>query len=324
MAHHASRQAPSPARNWHGAAALSLPVFAIALGGAGVWAARGLPMRFSPEVRAIEADAIPGGPYNRKCFSTVREVPASCIVGPVGAPSPTRAAVTLLGDSHAESAAAGLVAATKRGGAGGVAFNGYASCLPLLGAKSADPESQCDAFNRRFLEPQTKPRVVPLVLIGYWAAALESGTIRFDGEPGAMDVASLRRHMVDTSCALAKAGPTWLMLPTPTFPFRVATELQSRLVRDPDAADISIPLSEHLARSRQVRAIMAEAARRCGVGLLDPVPALCPQARCMGSYRRRAVFRDAHHLTEYGNRFPAPVFARIFKATPQARAETGN
>lgn len=39
-----------------------------------------------------------------------------------------------------------------------------------------------------------------------------------------------------------------------------------------------------------------------------------PQARCMGSYRHRAVFRDAHHLTEYGNRFLVPVFSWIFQA----------
>lgn len=56
--------------------------------------------------------------------------------------------MTLLGDSHSESAAGKLVAALPPRAAGGVAFNGYAACLPLLSAGSIDPESRCAVFNR--------------------------------------------------------------------------------------------------------------------------------------------------------------------------------
>ncbi len=294
-------------------AAIALLVVAVAIGGGALWAMRGLPMRFSPEVRALDQDIQPGGPFSKACFSVVRGVPEPCLVR-VEPGKPTRAALTLIGDSHSEAAAGGVAAALARAvPGGGLAFNGYASCLPVLGAGSPDPENQCAAFNARFLEPQTRPRTTPLLLIGHWQGAIDRRSVSFDGTRTPATPEVLRRRIIESSCRLAKAGPTWILLPTPSFDRPVATAFQVNLARDPATPDIRQPLATYLGQNRQSRAILAEAAQRCGVRLLDPVPLLCSGGACFGTRDRRAVIRDEDHLTEYGSRFLIPLYARIWQ-----------
>ena len=284
----------------------ALMVGLVALASAGVWKARGLPKRFSPEVQALMQDTLPGGPYGKGCFSVVKEVPAPCIVGP----RHDRAVVAMLGDSHSESSISALVAAVPPDAAAGVGFNGYASCPPLLGARSTDPENKCGAFNARFLPPETQPRTVPLVLVGYWSHYFTTPTILFDGGAATPSAAEFGENIVKTGCALAKAGPTYLLLPTPEFPFEVAHEMQHRLIRDPEAADISIPVATYLDRNRAVLPYFRRAAE-CGAKLLDPIPYLCPGGICAGTVGHRAIYRDGHHLTEFGNALLTPLFRSI-------------
>jgi peptidoglycan/LPS O-acetylase OafA/YrhL len=293
---------------WRKHVALLVPAGAIAVVAAGLWKTGGLPQRFSPAVRALEADVMPGGPYSARCFRTAGTPPAPCIVGPG---DNRHVLATLIGDSHSEAMASGFVAALPTGARGGVAYNGYAACAPLLGAESTDPASQCGEFLRRNLEPQTRPRTTPLVLVGYWVGAARGDALTVRGQP--IDGAGFGREIVRTSCALAKGGPTYLMLPTPEFPSEVAATMQYRLIRDANAPEITMPLADYQAKAGQVIAAMREAELQCGVRLLDPAPFLCPDGRtCNGTIEHRAVFRDRHHLTEFGNKLLTPMFRQVF------------
>ncbi len=295
---------------WRAHVALVSICALLAVIGAGVWKVRGLPQRFSPQVRALETDAKPGGPYSAGCFATNRDKPP-CIVGP----RHDRAMATLIGDSHAEAVASAVVAALPHDAPGGLAFSGQPACTPLLGAISIDPENRCDALVRHDLALLTRPRTTPAILVAHWSGAIEGRTIVFGSRSRPWSLAEFRAHLLQTSCALAKAGPTWLMLPTPDFPTDVTPALQRRLIADPHAAEITIPLSVHRRRTQIAVGLLQEAAKTCGVRLLDPVPYLCPDGRtCIGSLHHRAIFRDTHHLTEYGNKLMIPMFVPIFSS----------
>ncbi len=283
----------------------------IVIAGGAVWKARGLPQRFSKEVQALQADLVPGNPYSRGCFSIVRDVPQPCIVGPGGDRSRTQALLTVIGDSHADATIGGVVAALSAGSTGGIAFNGYASCAPLLDAQSTDPENKCGAFNARFLPPLTRPRTTPVVLIGFWDGYATESTLRFGNAAKAADADEVGRQIVRTGCAMAKGGPTYMLLPTPHFPMRVATQLQRALASDPNTPDITMPVAEVERRNAPLMPYFRQAESSCGVRLLDPLPLLCPGGRCMGSDGHRAIIRDEHHLTEYGNRRLTPLFRSI-------------
>ena len=62
-----------------------------------------------------------------------------------------------------------------------------------------------------------------------------------------------------------------------------------------------------------------EAARRCGVTILDPTEQLCDTERCYGSRDLQPLYSDDDHLSEAGNKLLVPMFSRIF-AESTARA----
>jgi peptidoglycan/LPS O-acetylase OafA/YrhL len=279
----------------------------IAIASSFIWIDRGLPGRFPSSVQILATDAAPGSPYSRGCFSEVKGVPSRCIVGKYR----DREIVTMIGDSHAESTISALVAALPSNVRGGVAFNGYAACAPLLDGRSTDPESQCGAFNERYLRPLVHRRQSPLILVAYWNHYFENPTMLFNGGALMPSSAEFGEHIVRSSCELANAGPTYLLLPTPEFPFEVAHEMQHRLISDPSAKDIVAPVSEYYLRNRNILAFFNRAKLECGVKLLDPIPYLCPRGVCLGTVGGRAVYRDEHHLSEFGNKLLIPLFRTV-------------
>ncbi|WJM29651.1 acyltransferase family protein [Novosphingobium resinovorum] len=281
-------------------------VGALAMSGAIIWKARGLPGRFSPQVQALEADNEPGGAYNKGCFDPSFDK-APCIIGA----SSGRIVAQVIGDSHADADVSALVAALPPHSR--LIWSGYHACPPLLDGVTADPDSRCDSFIRHDLLPLMRPRTVPVILISHWNGSTQAGDVLTDGYNDLSWLAQFRARAIKTSCALAKAGPTYVMLSTPDFPFPVASTLQQRLIADPRAADINIPLADHRRRLAAVNAIWNEAARECGIILLDPTPYICPDGKhCMGSIGHRAIFRDAHHMSEFGNKLLIPMFKKIF------------
>jgi hypothetical protein len=282
----------------------------VTLAGLGIWTSRGLPQRFSKEVQASVSDSIPRPvPGAEPCYSTGGFPPKPCSLGPAGAPL----LATFLGDSHADAQLLALVEAIPAGARGRVEFNALAGCPPVIDVQPAHSRSRCGAFNARFLAPLTKPRRVPLVLSASWAGYSRKPAFRSSGEEGGgRGQASFHSKLLRSSCALASGGPTYIVLPTPHFPYWVSRELQRRLIADPKAPDLAIPFAAHERRNREVVAVLREAERRCGVRLLDPAPYLCRSGVCPGSLGRRPLYRDDHHLTDGGARLLVPMFRSVF------------
>lgn len=298
------------AASWRSAAAYGLPPVALALASLGIWKTHGLPQRFTAEVQAVVRDSLPRPVAGAEpCYSTGILPSRPCRLGATGAPL----LATFLGDSHSDGQLIGLIEALPEGAPGAVEFNALAGCPPVLGLRPARARSRCGDFNAHFLEPLAAPRTTPLVLTASWTGYAEKPGFRFPGDSGVPTTASFHAALLRSSCALAAGGPTYVVLPTPHFPYWVTRELQRRLIADPNAPDVAIPSSAHEARNRGIVAVLREAERSCGVRLLDPAPYLCRGGACQGSAGHRPLYRDDHHLTDHGARLLAPMFRRVFE-----------
>ena len=293
-------QASAQGGRWRSAATYIVPLSILMVGSLAIVRSQGVPQRFSAKVQAVARSSLPKFvPGAEACYSGGEVAPELCGIGPTQAP----VLATLLGDSHVDGQLAGLIDAAPASGR--VAFNALASCPPILNRRGADPRDRCAAFNARFLSPLTEPRHAPLVLVASWTA--------YQGRP------DFGVSLESSLCRLAAAGPTYVVLPTPHFPYWVTRELQRRLIADPDAPDLVIPKADHDAHTVTVRTLLRTAERRCGVRLLDPTPYLCPAGLCRGSRRARPLYRDTHHLTDKGGRLLSPMFQRVFEAEPDRR-----
>jgi peptidoglycan/LPS O-acetylase OafA/YrhL len=298
------------AASWRPVAGYGLILFVLASTSLAIRQARGVPQRLPPEVEAITREGLRHemivGP---NCYATGEFAARPCLVGP---PGPPRARV--IGDSHADAALLGLVEALPASG-GGLAYNAFAACPPVLGAVPASGSSRCGIFNAHFLPPLTRPRTLPLILTADWLAYANKPTVRFPGdEDREPSVTSFKAHLMRSTCALARGGPTYVVLPTPRFPRPVIADLERRVIAGWDSPDVSLPRKAYEESRREVVAVFQQAARSCGVRLLDPAPFLCTAVACPGSMDRRPLYFDESHLTDRGSRLLTPMFRPVLAA----------
>ena len=285
--------------------------------GLGTAAARshGWTTRYDPAVGQVRSAMETGPPFPPECFSVVGKVPPPCTLhsgaGGSAAPGADQIAATVLGDSHAAAAVAGVLAAVPAGGA--LRFNAYASCMPVLGGVSPDPRSQCTAFNEQHLRPLTQPRAAPVLLVANWQAYLDHGTMVFGSPAAKPDPALLETRFVATACALTRAGPTWATLPEPGFAARVPYTLQARLIAG-TPGDVTAPLADHLRRNARALAMLRRAAAQCGLQLIDPAAVLCQHGQGRGTLSGKPLYSDRDHLTVAGALLLKPLFAPLFTA----------
>ena len=124
-------------------------------------------------------------------------------------------------------------------------------------------------------------------------------------------MAEFAARITDTACTLAQRRTTWLVRPIPEMGFNVPRTLSRRMMLGRND-DLSIPLSDYIRRNAWVWAAQDAARDRCGVKILDPLPYLCHEGRCDGSRNGRPLYTDDDHLSEFGNKLLAPMFAQVF------------
>jgi SGNH domain (fused to AT3 domains) len=190
--------------------------------------------------------------------------------------------------------------------------------MPTLGAVSSDPLNRCAAFNAALLVPLTRPRTAPVLLVANWQAYLDHGTMVFGSTAAAADPALLARRFTQTACALTRAGPTYALLPTPSFATRVPEQLQAAVIAG-KSDDLAVPLAADRRAKAAAMAMLNTAAARCGLRLIDPAAVLCPGGQCRGSDQGHPLYYDRNHLTVLGAQRLAPLFAPLF-APPERPA----
>lgn len=101
---------------------------------------------------------------------------------------------------------------------------------------------------------------------------------------------------INTACNFQASNQVYLIRPIPEMGIHVP-----------------ITLEEYHQRHAFTWAMQDEAAEKCGVKILNPLPYLCDDTYCYGSKNGRPLYYDDDHLSEYGNKFLVPMFEEVFQ-----------
>jgi peptidoglycan/LPS O-acetylase OafA/YrhL len=285
-------------------------------------AGNGFPQRFSPQIRAILAEASDHEPRLSECFGMTADDVRKGRLCSIGA-KVEQASFLLWGDSHADALIPTVQSIAKRQGRGGL-FAGTDSCPPLLGVKRADT-AKCAAFNEAVAKIATSKWIRQVILEARWAKNAEGSS--FGQEPQGRvrlydEISQGRteretrdvfyRGLDRTVRMLSQAGKKVILVASvPEVGFPVPAYLAHARLADPNA---SLTTSAAVYRQRQKFVLwsFAEMKKRYGVQLVYPDQVICAGAACKIALNGRPLYRDAHHLSTFGAKQLVPLFASVF------------
>ena len=291
-----------------------------------VWAKQGVPGRFPAAVELTAAEAKNLNPRRNECGRSQGVSSPSCVFGG------SDWKVIVAGDSHAAALVSSVAAAAGTPDAGVVQWT-YSACVFVPGmipvkTHRFNEKSNCSGFNQWMIERlKTVPSTVPLVIAGRYARVafgpvedrhnVEVPEVRFSEvqyeRTTPAFLAEFGKRVTDAACELAKTRPVFMVRPIPEMTVNVPRYMSRRMAWGMDA-EVSIPMSQYMHRNGWLLAAQDEAAQRCGVKVLDPLPYLCRDGRCYASRDGRALYYDHGHLSEYGNKLLVPMFREVYRA----------
>ncbi len=278
--------------------------------------------RLAPEINLVADEGLNVKPRRDICFATSGEVSPSCIYGG------EQISAIVIGDSHADAITTAVTAATDSPLKGVLDWS-YVSCPTIFGLHVLDEykELNCFAFNYwAKVEINKYDKSIPLVIINRASVyALGQHNIKekmnvplsyFTETQKTITDNFLHAYstaLVETACYFAKDRAVYITRPIPEMMNDVPKTMARALMFGKADPLISISLEEYHARHAVVWAAQDEAARQCGVKILDPLPYLCHDGRCWSSKAGRPLYYDDDHLSEYGNKLLVPMFRQIFE-----------
>lgn len=309
------------------AAAIGLAGLAVAGSATTVWAMNGHADRFPPDIQAVSAATHQYQQRRGECHPDDGSTSPSCAHGGTGQ------AVILLGDSHANAIADGLIAAGAPHNAQIIewTFSGcnFAFNLRISPAKQARIKNHqdCAGFNewvRKQLE--TEFPSAPVVIESRYAAEVFGANERKEDRnvpgiyftkihPVTTDelIKEYADQLIATACTIARSRKVYLVRPIPEMGFNVPRILSHRMIVGIND-DLYIPRADYLKRNQWVWDAQDQAQARCGVGIIDPTAIMCNEDKCFGSINRVPLYHDDDHVGSAGNRIIAPAFAPVFQA----------
>ena len=112
-----------------------------------------------------------------------------------------------------------------------------------------------------------------------------------------------------TACHAAAYRKVYLVRPIPEMGFDVP-KVFSRRIALGYREELSISREDYMSRNQWVWAAQDEAAKKCGVEILDPTESLCDSKRCYGGLHLQPLYSDDDHLSESGNKMLVQMFGR--------------
>ena len=281
--------------------------------------------RLTAEVQMAANEAKNRNTYQNKCYLTSSKTnrPVDCQFNesPLG--------VYLVGDSHADATFTALGTAAEKYKKSTLYWS-RAACPTLINAKFNDLEKApgCYKFNNAvFAKLDISGDNFPLVMVSRITRALINGNeepenmlgkariyftkkIEFGLDPTLQ--AQFKNSLIETSCMLAKHRPVYLVRPIPEMGVDVPKKLSRNILLGRGNDDIKISIEEYYKRHKFIWDAQDQAAKQCGLTILNPLPYLCDDRYCYGSRGGRPLYYDDDHLSEYGNKFLVPMFDQIF------------
>jgi peptidoglycan/LPS O-acetylase OafA/YrhL len=283
----------------------------------------GLPQRLPPNVQTILAEETDHEPRMARCFGLTAQDVRDGKLCRFGDPHATPDFV-LWGDSHADAMLPAVRAIALREHRAGW-FAGTDSCAPLLGMKRPDAW-KCFDFNNEIIKLATQPGIKDVILDARWAKNAEgtaygdegNGRIavyddRGEAKTTAQNEALFFRALSRTVRALTIAHKRVILIESvPEIGWAVPAVLaHDALTHRPLRP--GIPWSQNLARQHYVLYAFAQM-KACypDVALVNPQDVLCDKRLCHVALNGRPLYRDEHHLSNFGAMQIVPLIAKVF------------
>lgn len=313
--------------NWRALCWLLLALIVVAVA-AQMVRRSGFPERLPDAVAVFEAERHNKNPRQDECL----DAEARCVFGG------DEVVALVIGDSHADSIVTAVVDALPEPQQG-VYFKAESGCLLVQGANAVRQSRQkdCEALKKELFDGlDTLYPGAPVILINRVTAyamgddledpALvpQAPTVYFSRqaqEPDAAFLDEFRQHYLDSTCRLAQGRDLYVLMPVPEMPVEVPKAMGRAMLRGL-SVDVFSTREQYQVRHAFVRGLMEEAAERCNVKLLDPVPYFCDENICHGQREGIPLYVDDDHLSEHGNRLLVPLFAPLF-SNSAATAQSG-
>lgn len=283
----------------------------------------GLPQRLPPNVQAILAEETDHEPMMSRCFGLTGEEVRNGKLCRFGAPN-AKPDFVLWGDSHADAMLPAIKAVALREHRAGW-FAGTDACVPLMGVRRPDAP-KCVDFNNEIIKLAMQPQIKDVILDARWAKNAE-GTAYGDEGNGHIDVyddhglakttaeneALFFRALSRTVRALTLAHKHVILIDSvPEIGWAVPAVLaHEALTHQPLTPGISYV--QNLARQHTVLADFAQM-KACypGVAIVNPQDVLCDKQLCHVTLNGRPLYRDEHHLSNFGAMQITPLIAKVF------------
>lgn len=276
--------------------------------------------RLPAAVEIAAKEATNRDPRHIECAPDKNQVSPSCIYGKgdLGA--------IMIGDSHAMATITALENAGKPYTKSSL-FLGKSGCRPVKNLMNTQ-DNQCFDFNNNLLNielPKYANSGTPIVHVARITGQLIGPNEDLNSKPTGYFTELPKEHgnpifmqefkqaFLDTTCKMAENNLVYLTRPIPEVIQHVPNTLAKNMMFGRKAEDIKITLAEYHERHAFVWAMQDEAAEKCGVKILNPLPYLCDETYCYGSKNGRPLYYDDDHLSEYGNKFLVPMFEEVFK-----------
>lgn len=281
------------------------------------------PSRLQSQVDIVANESLNRLPGRDACFAKSGVTSPGCIFGG------HNIRLIVLGDSHGDATISAIEASLPSKEDGLIDLT-YAGCPTIKGAivvpGELDKNIQCKEFNEWLSVKLSKiDKKIPVVIINR-ASSFVFGQQIAGSKPNKPSIYfskvyntpepeflhEYKTNLVNTACSIAKDRQVFIVRPFPEMLVDVPKTLSRSLSFGIKIPDISISEDDYMKRHAFIWSAQDEAASKCGVKLLNPLPYLCKDGSCSGTDKGRPIYFDDNHLSEYGNKLLVPMFKQIF------------
>lgn len=275
--------------------------------------------RVPDDVEVASLEAINSDPRRKECLTSMYslENAPGCHYGK------KKTGAILIGDSHSAATITAAAEASKQHDLS-IFYRGMDGCSSIFDVKeffqNGDEYNKgaCKKFNQDGIKIINEfESNIPLIIVNRFnAAIIGANEKKYSFKALQLIQSNLQDNvnkLISTACYYQKNRQVFILRPIPEIGVHVPNTLSRKIMFNNDASDIKIPIEKYYERNKIVWKAQDEAARQCGVKILNPLPFLCDDQYCYGSKDGRPLYYDDDHLSEYGNKFLVPMFEEVFK-----------
>lgn len=249
---------------------------------------KGYISEWSIDVQKILEEAQNKNPREFECELLQKdnpEKPKECIYGGKDL------GIILLGDSHASAVVLALEKSLPNKNLHVLDWSILACPAALKYTSGPDEYKKCAISNQTFLKKSKNiPKNIPLLMVN-----LQNNEDR-----------------MEMACEIAKDRPVYLLRPTPVMPSHVPDTMAARYIKKKGDIRIKISIDEYNKLIGRTLTFQDEAAKKCGIKILETLPYLCGKRNCYGDKDGLPIYYDVHHLNLRGADLLIPEFRKIF------------